>query len=230
MVDILITDKEINNDLKTMSTATQTIPIFYSFRRCPYAMRARLSLVISKTKVQIREISLKEKPKEFLDSSLSATVPCLVAKNKIIDESLDIMIWALKFNDPKNWLNMPKLGYDLIKQNDGSFKYYLDLTKYHSKYPAIDPKKSRNKASEFLIKLENIMVGNFLFGFSPTLADMAILPFIRQFANTDIEWFNKQEWPSVKKWLYQFINSQIFRSIQIKYNQWDIKSEPQFFP
>ena len=213
-----------------MSTLAQSYPIFYSFRRCPYAMRARLSLVVSKTKVEIREVLLKEKPKEFLDSSISATVPCMITKEKTIDESLDIMFWALKNNDPQNWLYIPKLGYELIKENDGPFKHYLDLTKYHSRYPEINPEESRKKASAFLIKLESIMADNFLFGSSPTIADMAILPFVRQFANTDIEWFNQQNWPNVKRWLSKFINSEIFDLIQIKYNQWSKESEPQFFP
>ena len=109
-----------------MSILKESPPIFYSFRRCPYAMRARLSLVISKTRVELREVYLKEKPKEFLASSVSATVPCMVTQEKIIDESLDIMLWVLKKNDPQNWLKMPKIGFDLIKENDGPFKYYLD--------------------------------------------------------------------------------------------------------
>ena len=205
-------------------------PIFYSFRRCPYAMRARLSLVASNTKVEIREILLNNKPKEFLDVSVSATVPCMVENEKIIDESLDIMIWVLKNNDPNNWLKMPALGHDLIKENDGPFKKYLDLTKYHSRHPETNPEKSRKKAATFLIKLETIMADDFLFGINPTLADMAILPFVRQFANTDLQWFNQQKWPRVKSWLSKFISSEIFETIQVKYNQWKKNAEPQFFP
>jgi glutathione S-transferase len=213
-----------------MSILKESPPIFYSFRRCPYAMRARLSLVISKTRVELREVYLKEKPKEFLDSSVSATVPCMVTQEKIIDESLDIMLWVLKKNDPQNWLKMPKIGFDLIKENDGPFKHNLDKTKYHSRYPEINPEESRKKASIFLIKLENMMYNNYLFGNHPSLADMAILPFVRQFANTDFEWFEKQNWPNVKKWLNTFISSEIFNRIQIKYDKWSNLSKPQFFP
>jgi len=173
---------------------------------------------------------LKEKPKEFLASSVSATVPCMVTQEKIIDESLDIMLWVLKKNDPQNWLKMPKIGFDLIKENDGPFKYYLDKTKYHSRYPEINPEESRKKASIFLIKLENMMDKNYLFGNDPSVADMAILPFVRQFANTDFEWFEKQNWPNVKKWLNTFICSEIFNLIQIKYDKWSNLSKPQFFP
>ena len=114
-------------------------PILYSFRRCPYAMRARLSLLVSNQRVEIREVYLREKPQEFLKSSKSATVPCLVTNQENIDESLDIMIWALKLNDPYQWLKMPKLGYDFISQNDGPFKLALDRTKYHSRYPNVTP-------------------------------------------------------------------------------------------
>ena len=213
-----------------MSILKESPPIFYSFRRCPYAMRARLSLVISKTRVELREVYLKEKPKEFLDSSVSATVPCMVTQEKIIDESLDIMLWVLKKNDPQNWLKMPKIGFDLIKENDGPFKHYLDKTKYHSRYPEINPEESRKKASIFLNKLENMMENNYLFGNDPSLADMAILPFVRQFANTDFEWFEKQNWPNVKKWLNTFISSEIFNRIQIKYDKWSNLSKPHFFP
>ena len=205
-------------------------PILYSFRRCPYAMRARLSLVVSKTRVEIREVLLKKKPKEFLDVSASATVPCLITNEEILDESMDIMYWALKKSDPQNWLKMPKLGNDLIKENDTSFKHYLDLTKYHIRYPRLNPKESRIKASAFLIKLESIMVDNFLFGPTPTIADMSILPFVRQFANTDLEWFDNQNWPRVKSWLYKFIGSEIFHEIQIKFVQWQTNSKPCFFP
>ena len=193
-------------------------------------MRARLSLVVSKTKVEMREVLLKDKPKEFLDVSSSATVPCIVTHEEILDESLDIMYWALKKNDPQNWLKMPRLGNDLIKENDGSFKHYLDLTKYYSRHPEVNPEESRKKASAFLIKLESIMADKFLFGATPTLADMSILPFVRQFANTDIEWFNKQNWPNIKMWLHKFINSEIFETIQFKYVQWKKNSKPCFFP
>tara|TARA_B100002051_G_scaffold271303_1_gene305751 strand:+ start:59 stop:703 length:645 start_codon:yes stop_codon:yes gene_type:complete len=213
-----------------MSVLLETYPVLYSFRRCPYAMRARLSLVVSKTRVEIREVLLKKKPKEFLDVSASATVPCLITNEEILDESMDIMYWALKKSDPQNWLKMPKLGNDLIKENDTSFKHYLDLTKYHIRYPRLNPKESRIKASAFLIKLESIMVDNFLFGPTPTIADMSILPFVRQFANTDLEWFDNQNWPRVKSWLYKFIGSEIFHEIQIKFVQWQTNSKPCFFP
>ena len=149
-------------------------PILYSFRRCPYAMRARLALLEANQKVEIREILLIDKPVEFLQASPSSTVPCLLIGDKIIDESLDIMTWALNKNDPGNFLDMPDFGYDLINENDGPFKLALDRTKYHSRYPDEDPKSNREKASSFIYKLENILEGTFLFGEDPKLADIAV--------------------------------------------------------
>ena len=205
-------------------------PILYSFRRCPYAMRARLSLLVSNQRVEIREVHLREKPQEFLKSSKSATVPCLVTNQEIIDESLDIMIWALKLNDPFQWLRMPMLGYDFISQNDGPFKFALDKTKYHSRYPNEDSIKNREIASKFISDLEKEMAGSFLFGDQPSLADMAILPFLRQFAFIDKVWFDQQSWPKVAAWLNDFLCSKLFLNIQKKYDRWFPESKTIFFP
>ena len=205
-------------------------PILYSFRRCPYAMRARLSLLVSKQRVEIREVHLREKPQEFLKASKSATVPCLLTNHETIDESLDIMIWALNLGDPFQWLKMPKLGYDLITQNDGPFKLALDRTKYHSRYPNEDPIKNREIASKFVNELEIKMSGSYLFGCQATLADMAILPFVRQFAFIDKEWFDRQPWPKVIAWLNNFISSKLYLNIQKKYDRWFPESKAMFFP
>ena len=213
-----------------METKGLDYPILYSFRRCPYAMRARLSLLVSNQRVEIREVYLREKPQEFLKSSKSATVPCLVTNHETIDESLDIMIWALKLNDPLQWLKMPKLGYDFISQNDGFFKLALDKTKYHSRYPNENPIKNREIASKFISELEKEMVGSFLFGNQPSLADMAILPFLRQFAFIDKEWFDQQSWPKVAAWLSNFLSSELFLNIQKKYDRWLPESKTIFFP
>ena len=214
----------------SMKSGDLKFPIFYSFRRCPYAMRARLSLLVSKQQVEIREVILKEKPVEFLKTSPSATVPCLLTNDKVIDESLDIMIWALNRNDPENWLKMPKLGYDLIMQNDGSFKMALDRTKYHSRFPNEDPKINRKLASDFIFELEDMIEGSFLFGDQPKMADMAILPFVRQFAFIDKIWFDQQPWTKVSRWLNEFLESQIFTNIQDKYNKWKSNSNAVLFP
>ena len=205
-------------------------PILYSFRRCPYAMRARLALLEANQKVEIREILLKEKPVEFLQASPSSTVPCLLIDDRIIDESLDIMTWALNKNDPGNFLDMPDLGYDLINENDGPFKLALDKTKYHSRYPDENPKSNREKASSFIHKLENILEGSFLFGEDPKLADIAVLPFIRQFALVDKIWFDQQPWQKVVVWLNLFLESKRFTDIQQKYVPWKSGTNSVFFP
>ena len=205
-------------------------PILYSFRRCPYAMRARLALLEANQKVEIREILLKEKPVEFLQASPSSTVPCLLIDDRIIDESLDIMTWALNKNDPGNFLDMPDLGYDLINENDGPFKLALDKTKYHSRYPDENPKSNREKASSFIHKLENILEGSFLFGEDPKLADIAVLPFIRQFALVDKTWFDQQPWQKVVVWLNLFLESKRFTDIQQKYVPWKSGTNSVFFP
>lgn len=205
-------------------------PILYSFRRCPYAMRARLALLEANQKVEIREILLKEKPVEFLQASPSSTVPCLLIDDKIIDESLDIMTWALNKNDPGNFLDMPDLGYDLINENDGPFKLALDKTKYHSRYPDENLKSNREKASSFIHKLENILEGSFLFGEDPKLADIAVLPFIRQFALVDKIWFDQQPWQKVVVWLNLFLESKRFTDIQQKYVPWKSGTNSVFFP
>ena len=205
-------------------------PILYSFRRCPYAMRARLALLEANQKVEIREILLKEKPVEFLQASPSSTVPCLLIDDRIIDESLDIMTWALNKNDPGNFLDMPDLGYDLISENDGPFKLALDKTKYHSRYPDENPKSNREKASSFIHKLENIFEGSFLFGEDPKLADLAVLPFIRQFALVDKIWFDQQPWQKVVVWLNLFLESKRFTDIQQKYVPWKSGTNSVFFP
>ncbi|MBU2487130.1 MAG: glutathione S-transferase N-terminal domain-containing protein, partial [Alphaproteobacteria bacterium] len=110
-------------------------PVLYSFRRCPYAMRARLAVASAGVEVELREILLRDKPAAFLAASPSATVPCLVTDSGVIDESLDVMLWALTQNDPEGWLQMPEAGHDWITRADGPFKQALDRTKYANRYP-----------------------------------------------------------------------------------------------
>ena len=119
------------------------VPILYSFRRCPYAIRARWALLSSNIEVELREVVLKDKPHEFLKVSNSGTVPCLQLKDKIIGESIDIMIWALGKNDPEGWLDMPAEGYRLIDEVEKKFKPNLDKTKYANRYPQNDNKVGR---------------------------------------------------------------------------------------
>lgn len=203
-------------------------PILYSFRRCPYAMRARLALDVSGVQTELREILLRDKPQAFLDASPSATVPCLVTDTRTIDESLDIMIWALQQNDPEGWLDMPAEGHAWIARADGPFKTALDRTKYATRYPDEDPKTHRQNASEFLSDL-NAQITEWMFD-TPTLADHAILPFVRQFAFIDKVWFDAQPWPALQGWLERFLASDRFARIMVKYPPWQAGDAPVRFP
>ena len=127
-------------------------PILYNFRRCPYAIRARLALSYANVNVEIREVVLKNKPAEFLATSPSGTVPSLKLTDTILDESLDIMEWALSQCDPINLMDMPSRGFDLITECDGNFKQDLDRAKYPNRFPETDPLESRDKAALFLYK------------------------------------------------------------------------------
>ncbi len=202
--------------------------ILYSFRRCPYAMRARIAVRAAGVKVELREVVLRDKPQAFLDVSPSASVPCLVAQ-KTIDESLDIMVWALRQNDPDHWLDMPAEWADWVKRCDGPFKQALDRTKYETRYPDIDPHTQREQACVFLKDLDVQLKRDWLFG-KPSLADYAILPFVRQFAFIDKDWFDRQAWPGLQRWLQAFLVSDHFTGMMEKYPQWHDGDAPTFFP
>ena len=192
-------------------------------------MRARLAILSSKVPVIIREVSLKNKPKELLRISPRSTVPCLETPNKIISESMDIMLWALQKNDPEFLLNMPNEGHSIIRYNDTYFKKTLDRTKYRSNLIDVDVVKERKVASEFLNHLDNLLTKTFLFDDKKTLADIAILPFIRQYAFIDRTWFNEQKWTNLVNWLDRFLKSPSFDAIQTKYPIWVQNHNPIIF-
>ncbi|MBO9448894.1 glutathione S-transferase [Tropicibacter sp. R16_0] len=205
-------------------------PILWSFRRCPYAMRARMAVLSAGLELELREIKLKEKPQAFLAASPSATVPNLQAGDLSLDESLDIMFWALGQNDPHGLLNMPDIGKTLIAQNDGPFKAALDHTKYAVRYPDLDPQSERRKASDFIQLLNTRLTENsFLTGDRPTLADIAIFPFVRQFAHIDRSWFDAQPWPYVILWLDGFLQSAEFQTAMTKIPTWEEDAPPYLF-
>lgn len=193
-------------------------PILYSFRRCPYAMRARLAIAAAGIQMELREVVLRDKPLAFLAASPSGTVPCLFTDGGVIDESLDIMKWALARNDPNHWLDMPNQGWDLIARADGPFKDALDRTKYASRHLDSDPLEQREIAAAFLTTLDQQITTN-VFD-HPTIADFAILPFVRQFAFIDKAWFDAQDWPDLHGWLERFLASDAFGKIMQKYPQW----------
>ena len=207
---------------------TDTLPVLYSFRRCPYAIRARLALAVSGVAFELKEVSLKNKPGVMLAASPKGTVPVLVLPcGQVIDESLDIMRWALGQNDPYDWLNTGSLGdmLALIAGNDGAFKHALDRYKYPNRYPqeCMDDVQAfalaqRTKAASWLQTLEPRLSQGWLFGSKPSLADMATLPFVRQFAHTDAAWFAAQPWPNLQAWLARFDASTLFEGA-IKKNE-----------
>ena len=174
---------------------------------------------------------LREKALEFLASSSNGTVPVLVTPSVVIEESLDVMLWALDRSDPESWLVMPEAGYEWIARCDGPFKTALDHTKYAVRYPDLDPKQERGRAAEFLLDLNSqIANSGWIFGATCTLADMAIVPFIRQFANSDRSWFDAQPWPNLQRWLSRFLASDRFVSIMTKYPKWQAGDHPVIFP
>lgn len=208
-----------------------TRPILYSFRRCPYAMRARLAIASAGVQVELREILLRDKAPQFLDASPSGTVPCLVNEATIIDESRDIMVWALSQSDPDRWLDMPQDGWSMMDTIEGPFKTALDRYKYSSRYQDADKTGERTKAATYLYDLDKRLRGqDWLFGATASLADMAILPFVRQFAMTDKAWFDAQPWPQLSRWLETFLTSAALQAVMSKYPVWKDGDEITFFP
>ena len=206
-----------------------TTPILYSFRRCPYAIRARLAIYSAGIELELREVLLREKAPKFLEVSKSKTVPCLHTNDYILDESLEIMIWALKINDPNNWLRETDKSLKLIETCDGPFKNALDRTKYPNRYPDENAVENRVLASDFLDLIES-QLNPCLFGESFNLADIAILPFIRQFAHIDFDWFLSQPWPKTEQWLENFKTSEMFYSVMKKYPKWEENDPVTLFP
>ncbi|MCI2400160.1 glutathione S-transferase [Aliiroseovarius subalbicans] len=203
-------------------------PILYSFRRCPYAIRARLALASSGVRVELREVVLRDKPAAFLAASPSATVPCLVDGATVLDESLDVMLWALGQSDPEGLLDADHTK--LVAQFDGPFKRALDLTKYAVRHPESDPELTRAQAMGMLGALDDRLEGGWLFGDAPRLADLAILPFVRQFAMIDKPRFDREATPHVSAWLETFLASHRLADVMQKRAAWVPGDAPVSFP
>ncbi|AUG53442.1 glutathione S-transferase [Thalassospira marina] len=207
-------------------------PVLYSFRRCAYAMRARMGLVAAGIDVELREVVLRDKPSSMLQASPKGTVPVLVLTDgTVIDESLEIMVWALAENDPNDWLNPEAGSLDdmlvMIAQNDGPFKTHLDRYKYASRYEGADPDFHREQGEKILNRLDGrLAVGKYLFGSRPALADFAIAPFIRQFARTDQARFDALPFVHLHRWLQTMLQSPFFSGVMTKYDQWHEGDKP----
>jgi len=195
-------------------------PVLYSYRRCPYAMRARMALQYAGVEVEIREISLREKPKHLIAISPKATVPVLVLSDgEVIDESLDIMDWALSQHDDEGWCDVDlDVTKRLISENDGEFKTALDAYKYAERHPEKTQIEHRVDGEVFLKKLEHLLAGQQgLFGRLPTMADIAIFPFVRQFKGVDQQWFEQSPYSKLNIWLTALIESELFKSVMKKH-------------
>jgi len=201
-------------------------PVLYSFRRCPYAMRARLALRASGTVCELREVALAHKPPELLLASPKGTVPVLVLPTgEVLEQSLDIMVWALQRNDPCAWL--PAVTQDLnramalIAECDGEFKHHLDRYKYPNRYALHDGLQNRALGSTFLAQLNGILeVNGALGGPAWGLADAALAPFVRQWAHTDPAWFAAQPWTALQQWLARFEDSAEYAAAMVKFVPW----------
>jgi glutathione S-transferase len=192
------------------------LPILYSYRRCPYAMRARMALKLAGIEVEIREISLREKPAQLLQVSPKATVPVLILHHgSVIDESLAIMEYALKEHALQPSIHAASRA--VILENDTNFKQALDAYKYPERHPNKSQLQHRADGEVFLQQLENLLLQNtYLFGAKPSFADYAIFPFIRQFAAVDLVWFEASPYPKLRAWLNSWLESELFLSVMQK--------------
>lgn len=242
-------------------------PVLYSFRRCPYAMRARLAIAVSGVHCELREIVLRDKPDAMLRVSPKGTVPVLVdVDGTVIDQSLDIMVWALRQHDPQGWLRPGVLERGaavtggvgeavamgkgdtagpctktdvglsgmmaLVQHCDTQFKPHLDRYKYPQRYENAGPAEAhRQLALDWLTGLEaRLATSAWLFGATPALADMAIAPFVRQYASVDVDWFQSQPVPGVQRWLSAFLALPLFATVMQKYPVWKTGEAGMLFP
>ena len=196
--------------------------VLYSFRRCPYAMRARMALAYSKVPYEHREILLRDRPQTLYDLSPKGTVPVLQLDNgSVHDESVDIMKWALEKNDPDQWYKYNLEHQDrLVTRNDEIFKRRLDRYKYHIRYPERSFEEHRRDVSEILNEYNALLdSGSYMFGEAICFTDIALMPFGRQCAHVDLDWFNTN-FPDLAEWLNNLKGSELFKSIMPKYDLW----------
>ena len=194
----------------------------YSFRRCPWAMRARLALRYAECDVQVVEVKMKEKPAELLALSPKGTVPVLDTGDGVLEESLDIMRWALDRHDPEDWRLLAdpaaaRQADTLIARNDSTFKAQVNLYKYAERYPEYSRAYYRAQAEPWLAELESLLEGRpYLLAAHPSLADAALLPLMRQFAGVEPQWFAEAAYPRLRSWLQGWLGSSLFKAVMAK--------------
>jgi glutathione S-transferase len=199
------------------------LPRLYTFRRCPFAMRARMALLQAGRAFEAVEVSLRDKPPGLLALSPKATVPVLhLPDGSVIEESWDIMRWALSAPDAQGWWARAQspANLDLVRRNDGDFKHHLDRWKYPQRFAGepLPPDVHRDRALEVLLQALEVRLHSApcLGGATPCAADWAVMPFVRQFAAVDPAWFATQDLPSVRAWLDGWLNSPLFNACMYK--------------
>ncbi len=213
---------------------TSLLPRLYSFRRCPYAMRARLALLFAELPVELREIVLKNKPSQMLAISPKGTVPVLqLPEGRVIEESREIMIWALEQNDKQGLLDakLIKQANDLLDKNDDEFKHWLDHYKYADRYPEMSQAEYQERGEVFLQSLETLLNKNaYLLGDSISIADIGVMPFVRQFAHVDRDVFYGLPYPKLQRWLQDWLEHPLFKQAMTKFDPWQEGDEVIIFP
>ena len=213
---------------------TSSYPCLYSFRRCPYAMRARLGILFAELQVELREITLKNKPPQMLAISPKGTVPVLqLLDGTVIEESREIMIWALAQQDPQGLLHDAALhdANVLIDKNDNEFKHWLDRYKYADRHLEMTQTEYRQKGEVFLQLLEELLTKNpYLLGKGITLADIGIMPFVRQFAHVNRDVFYNLPYPNLQRWLQDWLQHPLFLQAMTKFEPWQDEDEVVVFP
>lgn len=197
------------------------LPTLYSFRRCPYAMRARMALLYGGVVVELREVMLRDKPHALLTASPKGTVPVLIDQGDVIDESVDIMLWAL--GDSCDELDLSDLPAQLalVRHQDATFKPLLDRYKYHTRYPEQPQRAYRLQAHAFLEALEDrLQTHPYLFGARPGYANLGVFPFVRQFRFVDDAWWARAPYPALRAWLEGWLESERFEQAMLKVEPW----------
>jgi glutathione S-transferase len=204
-------------------------PVLYSFRRCPFAIRARLALKLAGIALDVREVALRDKPAAMLALSRKGTVPVMqLPDGRVLEESLDIMHWALGQADAGIWRTDDATGQALIALNDGAFKGLLDGYKYAASQSTPPAEHYRDEAVALFIAPLNLRLSQtpYLLGEAATLADLAIVPFIRQFAGVDPGWFLAASFPALRRWLDAWTHSALFVSIMPRLDPWQPGDPP----
>ena len=230
----------MSTEMTTTDTTQLPLPILYSLQNCPYAMRARLAILLSQQEIQLRAISMKDKPEDMLQASPKGTVPVLIVKkerqstddgfdpenDQVVEESLDVMLWALKRNDPENLLysHDPEALTEMlnvIEENDKEFKPSLEKYKRAKRFHGDDLEECRLECEPFIQKLEQRLADNeFFMGATPSLLDFALLPFIRQFSRVNKPVFAQDEYTNLRQWLSNHLQSRLFSRAMVKYPLW----------